>query len=46
MRSFEAENGIDLQERDLFGSDNETFVFNVSFNVVFTNETRDGGWVP
>ncbi|PPQ70043.1 hypothetical protein CVT25_006371 [Psilocybe cyanescens] len=30
-----------LEERDI-----ETYVFNVSFNVIYTNETREGGWVP
>jgi len=37
---------LSLEERDLFGSDNESFIFNVSFNIVFTNETRGGGWIP
>jgi len=30
-----------LLERDL-----ETYVFNVSFNVVYANETREGGFIP
>ncbi|KAF9552793.1 zincin [Agrocybe pediades] len=42
MRSLE---GVELNERDLLGSDRETFLFNVSFNVVFVNETREGGWI-
>jgi len=40
-RLFEAR-GL-LRERDL---PQDTFVFNVSFNVVYTNETREGGFVP
>jgi len=32
---------IELEEREI-----ESYVFNVSFNVVYTNETRAGGWVP
>jgi len=32
---------IDLEEREV-----ESYVFNVSFNVVYTNETRAGGYVP
>jgi len=33
--------GNDLEEREI-----ESYAFNVSFNVVFTNETRAGGWIP
>ncbi|KAF4617434.1 hypothetical protein D9613_006405 [Agrocybe pediades] len=42
MRALEGE---ELNEKDLLGSDRETFLFNVSFNVVFVNETREGGWI-
>ncbi|KAF9548173.1 hypothetical protein CPC08DRAFT_648512 [Agrocybe pediades] len=42
MRSLEGE---ELEERDLLGSDRETFLFNFSFNVVFVKETREGGWI-
>jgi len=39
LRVRELDSG--LLERDL-----ETYVFNVSFNVVYTNQTREGGFIP
>ncbi|KAF8965966.1 hypothetical protein BDZ97DRAFT_1658366 [Flammula alnicola] len=31
---------------DFDATDTDKHVFNVSFNVIYTNETREGGWVP
>ena len=44
----EIEDGI-LRARELnsglFEREMETYVFNVSFNAVYTNETREGGFI-
>ncbi|KAF4616602.1 hypothetical protein D9613_008289 [Agrocybe pediades] len=32
-------------ERDMLGSDGETFLFDIALNVVFLNEMREWGWI-